>query len=176
MDGNFWFMHIRAGGIRMSPADKHAWSERSAKLAFLMLGLHLLVFLESVGSDSERALLRLLLLAAYAVCLWRLDWAIWKSPSRRGSRPLTGYWLAATLCACANLIWGEHWLASSNEILKLLFSAAILPYGQIFSVNYQGWPWENSRLCASVGAIAILILCLAHLFWYIRISLWGKEE
>ena len=107
--------------------------------------------------------------------MWQLDRALWKCSSRRASRFLAGYWLAASLCACAGLAWGEHWLASSNDEIKLLFSAAILPYGQIFFINYQGWPWDNSRLCASAGAIAVLLLCLAHLLWYICLSRRGKE-
>lgn len=160
----------------MEPTKKPDWSERSAKLAFLMLGIHTLTFLEYVDGDADRAWLRLTLLAAYAICLWQVDRALWHLSSRRVARSLAGYWLTAALCAGAWLIWGEHWMASSNDTLKLLFSAAILPYGQIFFINYQGWPWKNSSLCASVGAAAVLCLCLLHLLWYVRLSLRGKEE
>lgn len=152
------------------------WSERSAKLAFWMLGIHFLSFWAAVNWEKERAWLRLVLLAAYALCLWRVDWTLWHLSSRRVARSLSGYWLAATLCAGAWLVWGEHWLASSNDALKILFSSAILPYGQIFFINYQGWPWDNSSLCASVGAAAVFFLCLIHLVWYVRLSLRGKEE
>lgn len=160
----------------MEPTKKPDWSERSAKLAFLMLGIHFVTFWEVLSWDDDRAWLRLALLAVYAVCLWRVDWTLWHLSSRRVARSLAGYWLAATVCAGAWMIWGEHWLASSNDTMKLLFSAAILPYGQIFFINYQGWPWDNSRLCASVGAAAVLCLCLLHLLWYVRLSLRGKEE
>ena len=160
----------------MASADKIDWSERSAKLAFLMLGIHFVTFWEVLSWDDDLTWLRLALLAAYAVCLWRVDWTLWHLSSRRVARSLAGYWLAATVCAGAWLIWGEHWLGSCGDDLIIISSAAILPYGQIFFIHYGGWPWENSRLCASVGAAAVLCLCLLHLLWYIRLSLRGKEE
>lgn len=160
----------------MASADKIDWSERSAKLAFLMLGIHFVTFWEVLSWDDDLAWLRLALLAAYAVCLWQVDRALWHLSSRRVARSLAGYWLAATVCAGAWLIWGEYWLGSCGDDLIIISSAAILPYGQIFFIHYGGWPWENSRLCASVGAAAVLCLCLLHLLWYVRLSLRGKEE
>lgn len=160
----------------MASADKIDWSERSAKLAFLMLGIHFVTSWEVLSWDDDLTWLRLALLAAYAVCLWRVDWTLWHLSSRRVARSLAGYWLAATVCAGAWLIWGEYWLGSCGDDLIIISSAAILPYGQIFFIHYGGWPWENSRLCASVGAAAVLCLCLLHLLWYVRLSLRGKEE
>lgn len=92
-----------------------------------------------------------------------------------GRRSLSGYWLAATLCAGAWLIWGEQWLGGCGDIVLVLLSAAILPYGQIFYRYYGGWPWENSGLTAAVGAAAVLFWCLAHLLWYVRLSRPGKR-
>lgn len=150
------------------------WSERSAKLAFWMLGIHTLTLWAGLSWEEERAWLRLALLAAYALCLWQLDRALWHLGSRRAARSLSGYWLAATLCAGAWLIWGEQWLGGCGDIVLVLLSAAILPYGQIFSRYYGGWPWENSGLTAAVGAAAVLFWCLAHLLWYVRLSRRGS--
>ena len=152
------------------------WSEQAAKLAFLMLGIHFVTFWEGLSWDRDPAWFRLALLAAYALCLWRVDWTLWHLSSRRVARSMAGYWLAATLCAGAWLIWGEHWLGSCGDALTIVFSAAILPYGQIFFTYYRGWPWENSALCACVGAAAVFFLCLIHLVWYVRLSCRGKED
>jgi hypothetical protein len=57
----------------MERAGSADWSERSAKLAFWMLGIHTLTLWAGLSWEEERAWLRLALLAAYALCLRQLD-------------------------------------------------------------------------------------------------------
>lgn len=151
-------------------------TDRAAKRTFLLLGLHAAAFVAALESDKEHMWLQIILLTAYALCMASLDRTLWQLKSRSAARTLCRYWMAAALCVGAWMLWGERWMSSSGDFLKLLVCFDVVPYISVFSVNYQGWPWHNGRLCSTLGISVLLLLCLTHIGMYGYLRCRGSEE
>ncbi len=162
------------------------WSEQAAKLAFLMLGIHFVTFWEGLSWDRDPAWFRLALLAAYALCLWRVDWTLWHLSSRRVARSMAGYWLAATLCAGAWLIWGRA-LAGElrrcvNNRLQCCHPALWTDFLYLLSGMAMGKQC-SMRLCGSCRSVfpvsdSLGLVCPAQLSGKrgITLDLWTYER
>ena len=159
----------------MAGREQEALPDRAAKYAFLSLGLHCAAFFTAIREEERDTILRLILYLAYGLCLLAMDRILFRLKSPGALLFMRWYWAAASICMTCWLIWGEHWLSSTNDFLKLLLSCAIVPYCHIFLVSYQGWPWKNSGLASRWGTASLLLLCLAHLVYYCWLS-WRKKR
>lgn len=160
----------------MVKREREALADQAAKYAFLLLGLHCAVFLVSMREERSETILRLALYLAYGLCILAMDRVLFRLKSPDALRFMRWYWAAASICMACWLIWGEGWLSSCDGVLKLLVSLVIVPYCDIFLVNYQGWPWENSSLASGLGTSAILLLCLIHTAYYCWLTYRMKRE
>ena len=160
----------------MAKRDLEPLADRAAKRAFFLLGLHCVIFFLALREETHEAVLRLVLLLLYGICVLNMDGILYRLKNAEALRLMRWYWAAASVCMAFWLIWGERWLSSSNDVFKLLFSFMIVPYCHVFLVNYQGWPWENSALVSRLGTAAVLLMCLAHLAYYCWLSRRGNRE
>jgi hypothetical protein len=145
-------------------------ADKEAKCAFLLLGLHAAAFLLCIQEDPGKTVPRLIVLALYALCILRLDCIQFRLKDVGALRFLRRYWALAAVCMACWLVWGEQWLSSSNDILKILGSIAVVPYCSSFLVSSQSWPWTNTYPVSRWGTAALLALCLAHFIYYILLS------
>lgn len=163
----------------MAKKNQESLADRVAKRAFFLLGLHCVIFFMALREEEHEAVLRLVMLLLYGLCILNMDRILYRLKNTEALRFMRWYWAASSVCMVFWMIWGERWLSSSNDFFKLLFSCMIVPYCHIFLMNYQGWPWENSALVSSLGTAAVLLMCLAHLAYYCWLG-WrmrkGKEN
>lgn len=163
----------------MAKKNQESLADRVAKRAFFLLGLHCVIFFMALREEEHEAVLRLVMLLLYGLCILNMDRILYRLKNTEALRFMRWYWAASSVCMVFWMIWGERWLSSSNDFFKLLFSCMIVPYCHIFLMNYQGWPWENSALDSSLGTAAVLLMCLAHLAYYCWLG-WrmrkGKEN
>ena len=141
-------------------------SEMTAGLVLLLAAVHVALFFLVVHSDEKLSALLLALAVVYAVCVLLLDVMAWRCPGEADLRLRFHFALAASAVAALWLLWGEQWLRSCGDTLKLLASLAAAPYLALVSSGYEGLSRSLSQQAGTACQIVILVVCLGHLAYY----------